>query len=50
METKGTEINYTHIIFHYKNGSKMTVNKFTYKHVFPNEKKIAKSFKYIIRD
>lgn len=45
---KGTEDNYTHIKFTYSKGHSMIVNKSTYKHVYPAEKKIASKFEYLI--
>ena len=49
-DKKGTEENYTHIIFYYEDGNKMIINKFTYEYVYPDEKTAAKSFEYIIRE
>lgn len=37
MKTPGTKENHTHIKFYYKAGHKMTVNKFTLEHVYPDE-------------
>lgn len=45
---QGVESNYTHIKFTYSSGSSMIVNKSTYKHVYPHEKKLASKFEYLI--
>jgi hypothetical protein len=47
---KGTIKNYTHIKFTYAKGNTMTVNKATYKHVFPREIMLAKEVEYLIRN
>ena len=49
-ETKGTKENHTHIRFYY-NKHKITVNKFTYEHGYPdkNREKSATKIEYIIR-
>ena len=45
---KSNENDYTHIKFYYSHGGTMTVNKPTYKHVFPREKNVCEKFEYLI--
>ncbi len=52
MKTIGTKENHTHIKFYYKGGNKMTVNKFTLNHVWPNEEENpeVERIEYLIED
>jgi len=50
MENKATKDNYTHIVFYYDGKGKMTLNKHTYLHVYPNEMKKADRYEYLIRE
>lgn len=47
IEKKGTKDNYTHIRFHYDN-HRMTVNKFTHIHVYPNAHIGTNKVEYLI--
>lgn len=44
---KGTEFYHTHLKFYYRKHS-MIVNKYTYKHVYPNAKASCVKFEYLI--
>jgi len=50
MSETATEENYTHVVFYYDGKGKMTVNKHTYLHVYPNEKDKADSWEYLIKE
>lgn len=45
---KATKGNYTHVTFHYDGKGKMTVNKHTHLHVYPNDIKKADRVEYFI--
>jgi len=50
-EREGTKDNFTHIRFYYGKGYKMTLNKWTYEHIYPNEELNAdvEKIEYLIK-